>query len=209
MMILEQIPVGQMQNFAYVIGDEKAKEGAIVDPAWETDKILEIASKNNLKIKKILITHTDFDHIEGLKEMADITNATVYVHKQGKNDIKGLSANKINAIDDGDEIDIGKIKLSVLYTPGHKPSCVCFLIGTNKLLTGDTLFVEGCGRVDMPGGNIKKQWESLQRLKNMDESIEIYPGHDYGSMPSSTIKHEKENNPFLKCGSFEEFSTMR
>ena len=208
-MIFEQIPVGQMQNFAYVIGDEKTKEAAVVDPAWELNKILNIAKKHNLKINKILITHTDFDHIEGVKQMADITNAAVYVHKNGENDLRNLGINKIKAIDEGDEIDIGKIKLSVLYTPGHKPSCVCFLIDTKKLLTGDTLFVEACGRIDMRGGDIKKQYESLQRLKNMDENIEVYPGHDYGSMPSSTIKHEKKNNPFLRCGSFEEFIGIR
>ncbi|MBI2208233.1 MBL fold metallo-hydrolase [Candidatus Woesearchaeota archaeon] len=208
-MIFEQIAVGHMQNFAYVIGDKKTKEAAVVDPAWENGKILNITKKYNLKINKILITHTDFDHIDGVKGMAKITNAAVYVHKNGEKDIKNLGVNKIKTIDEGDEIDIGKIKLTVLYTPGHKPSCVCFLIGTNKMLTGDTLFVEGCGRIDMLGGDIKKQYESLQRLKQMDENIEIYPGHDYGSMPSSTIKHEKENNPFLRCRSFEEFSTMR
>ena len=142
-MIFEQIPVGQMQNFAYVIGDEKTKEAAVVDPAWELNKILNIAKKHNLKINKILITHTDFDHIEGVKEMSDLTGAVVYVHKNGENDLRNLGINKIKAIDEGDEIDIGKIKISVLYAPGHKPSCVCFLFGTNKLLTGDTLFVEG------------------------------------------------------------------
>ena len=208
-MIFEQIPVGQMQNFAYIIGDEKAKDGAVVDPAWELSKILSIAKKHNLKINKILITHTDFDHIEGVKEMSDLTGAVVYVHKNGEKNIKELGINRIKTIDEGDEIDIGKIKISVLYTPGHKPSCVCLLIGTNKMLTGDTLFVEGCGRIDMPGGNINEQWESLQRLKDMDENIEIYPGHDYGSMPSSTIKHEKKNNPFLRCRNFEEFAGIR
>ena len=208
-MIFQQIPVGQMQNFSYLIADEKTKEAAVVDPAWENGKILEIAIKNKLKINKILITHTDFDHIEGVKEMADLTGAAVYVHKNGEKDIKKLGINKIKTINEGDEIDIGSIKISVLYTPGHKPSCVCFLFGTNKLLTGDTLFVEGCGRVDMPGGNIKKQWESLQRLKIMDGNIEVYPGHDYGSTPNSTIKHEKESNPYLRCSSFKEFSSVR
>ena len=208
-MIFEQIPVGQMQNFAYVIGDERTKEAAVVDPAWENSKILKIIKNHDLKINKILITHTDFDHIEGVKEIFDAANAAVYVHNAGEKDIKLLGINKIKTIGEGDEIGIGKIKVSVICTPGHKPSCVCFLIGADRLLTGDTLFVEGCGRIDMPGGNIKKQWESLQRLKGMDENIEIYPGHDYGSMPSSTIKHEKESNPFLKCRSFGEFSTMR
>ncbi|MBI2134539.1 MBL fold metallo-hydrolase [Candidatus Woesearchaeota archaeon] len=208
-MIFEQIPVGQMQNFAYVIGDEKTKEAAVVDPAWELSKILNIAKKHSLKMNKILITHADFDHIEGVKEIFDITNAAVYVHKNGEKDIRNLGIKKIKTIDEGDEIDVGKIKISVLHTPGHKPSCVCFLIGTDKLITGDTLFVEGCGRVDMRGGDIKKQWESLQRLKDMDENIKVYPGHDYGSIQHSTIKHEKENNPFLRCGSFEEFGSVR
>jgi len=207
-MILEQIPVGQMQNFCYIVADENTREAAVVDPAWENSKILKIAEKHGLKVNKILITHTDFDHIEGLKEMAGITDAVVYVHKNGKDDIKRLGISRIKTVNEGDEIDIGKIKISVLHTPGHKPSCVCFLIGTHKLLTGDTLFVEGCGRMDMPGGDINKQFESLQKLKKMDEDIAVYPGHDYGSIPSSTIKREKIKNPFLKCSSFEEFMNI-
>lgn len=207
MMIFEQIAVGQMQNFLYVIGDDN--ECAVVDPSWDLSQVLEITKKHDLKISKILVTHTDFDHINKLKELVDATDATVYVHKEGEEDIRNLGVENINTFDEGDEIDIGKIKISVLYTPGHKPSCVCFLIGKNILLTGDTLFVEGCGRVDMPGGDIKKQYESLQRLKQLDENIEVYPGHDYGSVSHSTIKHEKENNPYMKCESFEEFSTIR
>ena len=208
-MIFEQIAVGQMQNFCYIIGDEDSKVGAVVDPAWEVDKLIAAAKKHDLDIKLILVTHTHADHIEGVKKMADATNATVYVHKTGEEDIKNLRVTNIKTINEGDEIDIGKIKVSVLYTPGHKPSQVCFLIDTTKLITGDTLFVEGCGRVDMPGGDIRKQWESLQRLKQLDENIEVYPGHDYGSIKHSTIKHEKENNKFMKCDSFEEFANIR
>ncbi|MAE42668.1 Zn-dependent hydrolase [Candidatus Woesearchaeota archaeon] len=207
-MIFEQIAVGQMQNFSYLIGDEESKEAAVVDPAWENDKILSIAKKHDLDIKMILVTHTDYDHISGVKDMVNATDATVYAHKEGEEGIKNLGISKIQAIDEGSEIDIGKLKVKVLYTPGHNPTQCCFLLD-NKLITGDTLFVEGCGRVDMPGGDIKKQWESLQRLKKLDENIGVYPGHDYGSMPNSTIKHEKENNPYMRCDSFEEFSTIR
>ena len=207
-MIFEQIPVGHMQNFSYLIADEKTKESSIVDPAWEIDKILKIAKKHDLNISKILITHTDFDHIEGIRKLVDITNAIVFVHKNGEKDIKNLGINKIKTIDENDIINIGKIKVKVLYTPGHKPSCVCFLLG-DRILTGDTLFVEACGRVDMPGGDIKQEFESLQRLKKLDENLEVYPGHDYGSIKSSTIKHEKENNPYMKCRSFEEFLSVR
>jgi len=152
------------------------------------------------------VTHTDFDHINKLKEI--VNDAVVFVHKEGLEDIKNLGIQNIKTIDEGDEINIGSIKIKVLYTPGHKPSNVCFLIG-NKLITGDTLFVEGCGRVDMPGGDIKKQFESLQRLKTLDSNIEVYPGHDYGSVQHSTIRHEKENNPYMKCKSFAEFTAIR
>ena len=207
-MIFEQIPVGHMQNFSYLIADEKTKEAAILDPAWEIDKILKTAKKYDLNISKILITHTDFDHIEDVRKMADIANATVFVHKNGEKDIRNLGIDKIEKIDEGSIIDIGKIKVKVLHTPGHKPSCVCFLFD-DRIITGDTLFVEACGRVDMPGGNIKQEFESLQRLKKLDENLEVYPGHDYGSIKSSTIKHEKENNPYMKCRSFEEFLAVR
>ena len=166
-MIFEQIAVGHMQNFSYLIADEKTKEAAIVDPAWEIDKILKTAKKHDLNISKILITHTDFDHIEGVRKLVDITNAAVFVHKNGLKEIKNLGINKIKTIDENDIITIGKIKVKVLHTPGHKPSCVCFLLD-DRILTGDTLFVEACGRVDMPGGNIKNEFESLQRLKKLD-----------------------------------------
>jgi|TARA_Y100000310_G_C20656600_1_gene802273 glyoxylase-like metal-dependent hydrolase (beta-lactamase superfamily II) len=207
-MIFEQIAVGEMQNFCYLIGDEDSKEAAIVDPAFELGKLLEAAKKHDLAVKFILITHTHYDHVDGVKEMADATGAVVYVHKNGEEYIKNLGVGNLKTIDENDIINIGKIEVKVLHTPGHSPTNVCFMID-NKLITGDTLFVEGCGRVDLAGSDIKKQWNSLERIKNMDENIEIYPGHDYGSQKSSTIKHEKENNPYLKCNDFEEFSTIR
>jgi len=195
-MIFEQIPVGQMQNFSYVIGDEGSKEGAIVDPGWEIDKILNIAKKYDLEIKIILVTHTDFDHVNGVKDIVNATDATVYVHKEEETEIKKLGINKIKIINDNDEFNIGKLKVKVLHTPGHTPGSVCYLLD-NKLITGDTLFVENIGRTDRPMADPKKMKESLEKLKKLDESIEVYPGHDYGSMPHSTIKHEKENNPHM------------
>ena len=207
-MIFEQIAIGSMQNFLYLIGDEESREAAVVDPSWDLSQILEIAKKHDLDINKILITHTHSDHIEGVKNMVDATDAVVYVHRNGEDEIRNLGVNKIKTVEEGDVINIGRVKVKVLHTPGHSPNNVCFLLD-NKLVTGDTLFVEGCGRVDLPGSDIKKQWESLSRIKAMDENIEIYPGHDYGSIPHSTIKHEKANNPYLKCNSFEEFSGIR
>jgi len=190
-MIFEQIPVGPMQNFSYLIGD--SKEAAVVDPGWEIDKILSIAKKHDLDVKYILITHSHYDHIGQVKEIADATGAVVCVHKEDMGEIRNKGVDKIKTIEEGDEISVGKIKIKVLHTPGHSLGSVCYLVD-NKLITGDTLFVENIGRTDLPGGDSKIIAESLKRLKKLDENIEVYPGHDYGSIKHSTIKHEKENN---------------
>jgi len=206
-MIFEQIPVGQMQNFSYLIGDEESKEAAIVDPAWEVDKIINTASKYDLDIKFILITHSHYDHIDKVKEIVDATDATVYVHKDDMDEIKNRGVDKIKTIDDNDEITIGKIKIKVLHTPGHSPGSVCYLFDS-KIITGDMLFVEAIGRVDLPGGDIEKMFNSLQILKKLNENIEVYPGHDYGSKINSTIGYEKKNNPYMKA-SKEDFFRIR
>jgi len=194
-MIFEQIPVGQMQNFSYLIGD--SKEAAVVDPGWEVDKVLQIASKHDLEVRYVLITHSHYDHINEVKNIVDATDATVYVHKEDVDEIKNKGVEKIKIIKDNDEISVGKVKIKVLHTPGHTPGSVCYLVD-NKLITGDTLFVENIGRTDLPGGDPKIIIESLDRLKKLDENIEVYPGHDYGSIPHSTIKHEKKNNFYMK-----------
>lgn len=206
-MIFEQIPVGQMQNFSYLIGDEDSKEAAIVDPGWEVDKIINTASRYDLGIKFILITHSHYDHVDGVKEMVNATDASVYVHEKDKGEVISRGIKEIEPLKDGAEINIGKIKVKVLHTPGHSPGSVCYLLD-NKMITGDMLFVEGIGRIDLPGGDIGAMFNSLQRLKELDDKIEIYPGHDYGSRKSSTIAYEKKNNPYMKA-SEEEFFRIR
>ena len=196
-MIFEQIPVGQMQNFCYVIWDEGSKLRAVVDPGWEVDKILDSVRKHNLDITYILITHSHYDHIDGVKEINEKTGAIVYVHEEDSSAIEKLNIKNIKKIKDDDIIDIGKLKIKVLHTPGHSPGSVCYL-SENKLITGDTLFVEGMGRIDLPGANKENMFNSLQKLKKLDDNIEIYPGHDYGSKISSTIAYEKKNNTYMK-----------
>ena len=195
-MIFEQIPVGHMQNFSYLIGDEKTKEGAVVDPGWDIAKILAIAKKHYLNVKIILVTHSHYDHIDSVKEIVDATGAIVYVHKRDSSEILNKGVDKIKMVDEGDEISVGKVKIKVLHTPGHSPGSVCYLVD-NKLITGDMLFVENIGRTDLPGGNPRIMSQSLKRLKKLDENIEVYPGHDYGSKKHSTIGHEKKNNPHM------------
>lgn len=207
-MIFEQIPVGIMQNFSYIVGDEKTKEAAVVDPGWQANKILEVAKKHDLSIKMVLMTHTHYDHSHDVKRIADSTGAIVYTHKEEANEIKKLGIDKIKIINDNDIINIGKIKIKVIHTPGHTPGSVCFLVDNKKLVTGDTLFVEAIGRVDLAGGDTEKMFNSLQKLKKLNDNIEVYPGHNYGSKQNSTIDYEKKNNPYMKA-SKEEFFRIR
>ena len=185
-----------MQNFSYIVGDEKTKEAAVVDPGWDVEKILIIAKKRGLNVKHILITHSHYDHIGSVKEIADATNSIVYVHSNDSVEIKNKGIDKVKLIDEGDEISLGNIKIEVLHTPGHSPGSVCYLVD-NKLITGDTLFVENIGRTDLPGGSPRIISQSLKRLKKLDENIEVYPGHDYGSKKHSTMGHEKKYNPHM------------
>lgn len=207
-MIFEQIPVGIMQNFSYIIGDEDSKICAVVDPGWQANKILEVAKKHDLSIKMVLMTHTHYDHSHDVKRIADSTGAIVYTHKEEANEIKKLGIDKIKIINDNDIINIGKIKIKVIHTPGHTPGSVCFLVDNKKLVTGDTLFVEAIGRVDLAGGDTEKMFNSLQKLKKLNDNIEVYPGHNYGSKQNSTIDYEKKNNPYMKA-SKEEFFRIR
>ncbi|MBU90616.1 hypothetical protein CMO94_03655 [Candidatus Woesearchaeota archaeon] len=192
-MIFEQILVGSMDNFSYLIGDESSKEGAIVDPGWEVDKLLAEAKKHDLNIKIILMTHTHYDHLNSLRELVNATDAVVYVHEKEENEVRNIGITNTKTIKDNDKIKVGKIKVKVIHTPGHSPGSVCFLV-ENKLITGDTLFVENIGRTDLPGGDAGTMTASLKKLKKLKDDIEVYPGHDYGSKKNSTIAHEKKHN---------------
>jgi hydroxyacylglutathione hydrolase len=203
-MIFEQIEVGDMKNFSYIVGDEESKEAAIIDAGWEAEKLVETAK--NLKIKYILLTHTHYDHINSLPKLFELTKAKIIVHEDDAKDVENLGI-PYETVKDKDEFNIGKLKVKVLHTPGHTPGSVCYLV-EGKLFTGDMLFVGAIGRVDLPGGNIEDMYNSLQKLKELDDKIEVCSGHDYGSKKISTINHEKENNTYMKA-SKEEFMQIR
>lgn len=209
-MFFKQVPVGPMQNFSYIIGDENSKEATVVDAGWEVNKLIEIANKENLKIKKIILTHSHYDHIQKTNELAEKTNAEVFFHEDDYNEINRTIKNtniKIHKLKNNDEIKIGSIKIKVIHTPGHTTGAICLLV-ENKLLTGDTLFVNAIGRTDLAGGDSIKLFESLQKLKKLDDDIEIYPGHDYGEIPFSTIGGEKKTNPYFMCNTKEQFLNL-
>ncbi len=220
-MVLKQAAIGPMMNFVYLIGCAETAEAAVVDPAWDAKAILKLAEDSNLKIKSILLTHGHPDHVNALEELLEATGARVYIHADEIEYMKevardfGMSteflsrrAANFQTVSDGDKIPVGKLLVEALHTPGHSPGSQCFLV-EGCLFSGDTLFVDACGRVDMPGGEPEKMYQSLnQRLRSLPDDIVVYPGHDYGGSPKSTIGEQKKTNAYMNFSSLQQFMRM-
>ena len=191
-----QIPVGYMGNFAYLVGDKKKKECALVDPAWDVDAVLKEAEKDGMKVVAGILTHTHFDHCNGVETLIQKTGVKIYVHENEAKYLKEIK-NHLVETQEGSRLKIGDVEMTFLHTPGHAEGAQCILVG-DKLVTGDTLFVGACGRCDLPGGDEKKIVQSLKRLASLDGALQVFPGHAYGDSDSSTIDHERRTNPFMK-----------
>ena len=185
-------------NFSYIIADEENGEAAVVDSSYNADEIVKTIKTQKLQLKYVINTHGHSDHTAGNTELQSIFGAKIVAHKQSK-------IHPDIAVDEGDRLNVGKISLKIIYTPGHTTDSICLLVNDQKLLTGDTLFVGECGRTDFPGGNTKSMYESLNRLIRLNDNIEVYPGHDYGIKPTSTIGAEKNSNYTLQPRSLKEF----
>ena len=197
-MKVHQFQVGNMENFTYILEDEESGEAIILDPSWNLDEIQKEIVRRDLKIKYIVNTHHHFDHTLGNEAMAKETHAQILQHESStlKHDIPLVDRQKII---------FGNSELTVFHTPGHSKDSIC-LVGDGKIFTGDTLFVGNCGRVDLPGGSARELYQSLfDILGKMDENLILYPGHNYGSTPISTLGKEKQNNFVLQKRSEQEF----
>lgn len=194
-----QIPVGQMANFTYIIADEETDEAAVIDPSWDLDKIFDALKKNGWKTKYVINTHSHFDHVIGNEQVAKVTGAKIVQHKASKLD-KDLE------VSDGDVLDVGRFKLRVHHTPGHSKDSICLVLDGQLVFTGDTLFVGNCGRTDLPGSDPAEMYDSLfERVAKLDENLVVYPGHDYGTTPTSTVGREKKTNYVLVPRTKQEF----
>lgn len=202
-----QIEVGLLQNFCEILYCPDTRAAAIVDPAWEVDRLLTEVSRLQLEVKLALITHTHNDHIEGVDELVRATGAAVVVNPREAAAVRAPSRTLIDAVD-GADVAIGRRGVRALVTPGHTIGGTCYL-ADGYVVTGDVLFVGGCGRTDFRGGDTAEMWRSLQRLARLPEETRVYPGHDYGATPTSTIGHELLANPYLRCATFEEFRALR
>lgn len=197
-MILEQIPLDEGKNFAYIFGDEATKEAAVIDPGFNSEKILKRVEQLKVDVKYIFNTHSHGDHTAGNSKVKDKTGAKIVAH------FKSPSAKDIS-VKDQDIMHIGHLNVRIIHTPGHTADGICLLVDS-KLFTGDTLFVGECGRTDLRGGSAKDMYHSLfDKILSLDDNVEVYPGHDYGDKPRSTIGNERRTNFTLEKRTVEEF----
>jgi len=201
--------LGPMENFIYLIHDHASNTAAIVDPAWEIDKVLDFAAAKDIRITDILLTHSHHDHINGLQQTLQQTDAKVHLLKP---EAKFWGANLVQPAlhHGGDQIKIGDSKISILHTPGHTPGSACYHVG-NDLIAGDTLFVFGCGRCDLAGGDPEEMFQTLKKLKTeLPASTVLHPGHNYAPQsPTSTMETQCQGNPFLHFDSEADFVKYR
>jgi hydroxyacylglutathione hydrolase len=211
---------GQMANFMYLLGDPTSRQAFVVDPAWDVDSLLAIAREDDYSIAGALITHYHPDHVggdlwgvqvEGVQRLLETAAVPLYVNKneaEGLKKVTGVADSDMKKVDDGDSLELGSLSIDFLHTPGHTPGSQCFLVG-DRLVAGDTLFVQGCGRVDLPGGDPEQMYYSLtQKLAKLPADTILYPGHHYGPAETSTIGDELEQNAYMRVRSLEDWQYL-
>jgi hydroxyacylglutathione hydrolase len=216
----KQLEVGPMQNYVYLLGDPHTHEAAVVDAAWDIDAIVRTAETEGYRLTKNLVTHFHPDHlggdlmghaIAGAAELTGRVPVKTYLHRAELPYVRrltGLSESDVVAVDGGDETLVGQLKVKFLHTPGHTPGSQCFLVG-NAVVSGDTLFIGSCGRVDLPGSNPEDMYRSLtQVLAALPDETLLYPGHNYADRPRSTIGDEKRRNMMLRFRTLKDFLSV-
>jgi hydroxyacylglutathione hydrolase len=188
-MIILQIPVGAMDNFSYIVGCEKTRKALVIDPGFEAERIVREAKDSHLKIELILNTHGHGDHTAGNAKLKELTGAKIIIHALDASN----SFQPDIRLDKDTTLNIGDITFKVIHTPGHTPGGIC-LYAEGNLFTGDTLFVGDSGRTDLAGGHRPTLGASIRRLMQLPDDTIVWPGHDYGPTPTSTIHWEKRHN---------------
>lgn len=217
---LRQVLIGPMANYVYLIGDPETREAMVVDPAWDVQGILDILDEDDMKLTGALVTHYHPDHIggdlmghsiPGIPDLLEKRPVKIYMHKEEAPYVKttlGLESSDFVAVDGETTVQVGNVPVRMIHTPGHTPGSLCFLVDGN-LVSGDTLFIGACGRVDLPGASPEDLYFSLtQKLKKLPDETVLYPGHNYSSENTSTIGREKDSNVFMRFESVDDFLRM-
>jgi glyoxylase-like metal-dependent hydrolase (beta-lactamase superfamily II) len=209
--VIRQIPIGPLQVLTYLVACPQTKEAVIIDPAGEAEKISALIHEEGVQVKFILNTHGHADHVLANQKLKQMLAVPTCMHESDDhffslNDVQEASSKEFGLptsdpvdiqLKDGDIIEVGTLKVNVIHTPGHTPGSVCYLVGGN-LFTGDTLFVGAVGRTDLTGASLETLLDSLERkLLPLPAETIVWPGHDYGETPTSTIGREMEENPYI------------
>lgn len=217
-----QIPVGKMANFAYLVGSLSARKALLVDPAWSPEGLLDQADEDDVEVVGALVTHYHPDHvggeifglaIEGLARLLERAPVPIHVHRDeadGLRQVTGVSESDLVRHTGGDALALGRMRVRLIHTPGHTPGSQCFLVedaaGPGRLVSGDTLFLGSCGRVDLPGADPEAMYHSLNgTLRDLPDETVVYPGHLYSTEPSGRLGEEKRTNPYLRAASLQQF----
>ena len=197
-----------MRNHVYAIGDARSREVVLVDPAYDVAALAGWAQREGLRLVGALATHYHADHvggvifdehIEGLADLLELADVPVHVQEEEVPwicEMSGVAASSLVAHRDEDVVQVGDVEVRLLHTPGHTPGSQCFIVGDN-LVSGDTLFIDGCGRTDLPGADPEDMYASLQRLASLPGHLTLWPGHHYSPRVSATLEHVRLHNPVL------------
>jgi hydroxyacylglutathione hydrolase len=210
----------QMVNFVYLVGDRQTGEALVVDPAYDVQDLLDVAATDGMRITGVLATHFHPDHIggdlfgyeiQGIKRLLELQGTKVHIQRVEApwvKEVTGVSDSDLVLHDSGDEVRIGEIPIQLIHTPGHTPGSQCFLV-ENRLVAGDTLFLDGCGRTDLPGGDPRQLYQSLtQRLAKVPDDSILFPGHLYSRDASAEMGKTRQTNVVFKPRTEEEWLRM-
>ena len=197
---IRQMELGPLANFVYILSEPASKVAIVVDPAWDVPAIVGELNAKNLKLEGILLTHNHFDHINGVGELLKHKDAPVYIHHKDKDELPKDYEASMRVMDGGEKVTIGNLRLEFLHTPGHTEGSLCFRLA-DRLVTGDTLFIRGCGRVDLPNSDPEKMFHSLKKIATLDDGLFVLPGHNYGPVGECLLQVEKRENPYLRLAS--------
>jgi len=205
-MLIKHVIVGWLRTNCYILGDEQSKTCAIIDPGQKADKIMEAVNELGYEVKLILLTHGHYDHVMAVPQIVKATGAKVCIHKKDEwlldcdevlrygTRAEGYSVPHVDHyLEDGQTIELGSLKISVLHTPGHTAGCCTFLCG-DAMFSGDTLFQECCGRTDLETGSLEDILKSLKRLALLEGNYRVFPGHE----DFSSLEYERQYNPYIR-----------
>jgi len=210
---IHSLELGPMDNIIYFIEDISSKRTAIVDPAWDVAEILAFSQNKALTITDILLTHSHSDHINGVNAVLDEYDAQLHLLKPELELWQSFSNSELAASSQlhygGDSIKVGDTIIDVLHTPGHTPGSACYHVGT-ELIAGDTLFVFGCGRCDLEGGDPEQMFHTLKKIQSeLPADTVIHPGHNYAEKVTATLEEQIHGNPFFHFDDVAGFTQYR